>query len=170
MFQTTNQIQVGAPKIAKLPYKWLKMADITIVDGGYFMVYQPTTNDHIWRKPHPVSLCPMFPKSCGWFTPKLSTAFRKPRLWSTGGPWSPADGSVRRDVIPATKLSDAYRKWHLYAWNVHKISIESMIINTRKWHLYLYLYDINMEDELRKFMVSFRMYWRVSVGNKRLWV
>ena len=35
-------VQDGAPKIAKLPYKWLNMVDITIVTGSYFMVYKPT--------------------------------------------------------------------------------------------------------------------------------
>ena len=38
-------LQDGAPKIAKLPYKWLNMVDITIVNGGYFMVYKPT---YVW--------------------------------------------------------------------------------------------------------------------------
>ena len=36
-------LQEGAPKIAKLPHKWLKMVDITIVTGSYFMVYKPTS-------------------------------------------------------------------------------------------------------------------------------
>ena len=30
-----THLQDGAPKIAKLPYKWLNMVDITIVNGGY---------------------------------------------------------------------------------------------------------------------------------------
>ena len=45
-------LQDGAPKIAKLPYKWLKMVDITIVTGSYFMVYKPT---NISGGPHPVA-------------------------------------------------------------------------------------------------------------------
>ena len=36
-------IQDGALKIAKLPYRWLKMVDITIVTGSFFMLYKPTS-------------------------------------------------------------------------------------------------------------------------------
>ena len=41
----------GPQESVQLPYKWLKMVDITIVNGGYFMVYKPTT---ISGGPHPV--------------------------------------------------------------------------------------------------------------------
>ena len=51
--QITMFIQDGAPKIAKLPYFSGFMVDITIVNGGYFMVYKPT---NITGGPHPVGI------------------------------------------------------------------------------------------------------------------
>ena len=39
-----ENIQDGAPKIAKLPYFSGFMVDITIVNRAYFMVYKPTYN------------------------------------------------------------------------------------------------------------------------------
>ena len=44
-------LQDGAPKIAKLPNKWLHMVDITwynySIHGAYFMVYKPTNRSII---------------------------------------------------------------------------------------------------------------------------
>ena len=43
-----KSIQDGAPKIAKLPYKWLNCLtmvygrDNELVNGGFVMVYKPT--------------------------------------------------------------------------------------------------------------------------------
>ena len=41
---TTNQtyVQDGAPKIAKLPYKWLYGRYNHSIHAAYFMVYKPT--------------------------------------------------------------------------------------------------------------------------------
>ena len=43
-----QRVQAGAPKIAKLPYKWLNYGDNELVNDCYFMVYKPTYN---WGAP-----------------------------------------------------------------------------------------------------------------------
>ena len=41
-FMKIIQYRMGPPvDSVQLPYKWLNMVDITIVNGGYFMVYKP---------------------------------------------------------------------------------------------------------------------------------
>ena len=37
-----HHVQDGAPKIAKLPYKWLYGRYNYSIHGAYFMVYKPT--------------------------------------------------------------------------------------------------------------------------------
>jgi len=49
-------LQDGAPKIARLPYRWLNSMVYgrynELVNGGYFMVYKPT---NITGGPHPAA-------------------------------------------------------------------------------------------------------------------
>ena len=44
----TDRTGWGPQDSVQLPYQWLKMVDIIIVTGSYFMVYKPT---YIWGAP-----------------------------------------------------------------------------------------------------------------------
>ena len=66
--------QGGAPKIAKLPYKWFYGRYNELVTGSYIF-HGLKTNDHIWAHPEPT----LFNMFATWVSPVL---FAGPRIGS----------------------------------------------------------------------------------------
>ena len=86
--------QGGAPKIAKLPYKWFYGRYNELVTGSYIF-HGLKTNDHIWAHPEPT----LFKMFATWVSPVL---FAGPRIGS------PAQrGPKVRELSAKGKESDA---------------------------------------------------------------